>query len=380
VIAAPGLEESRTVEEVQEIAALARELAEETERERRLPEALLSRLRRSGLMNAGAPSDVGALELPPGELLRHSATIAAGDASAGWCVSIAATSSLLAGYLDPEGREELFSDPELIAAGIFAPRGSARPVDGGFQVSGRWPYCSGIDHAGVLFAGCLQEGEPLPVVVGLLREELEVLDTWHTLGLRGTGSHDAVASEVFVPGRRAFSLFHSPRIDRPLYRFPVFGYFAASVAAAALGNARGAVTDFAELAKVKIGQGSARTLAERSTTHAAVADAEASLAAAEALFHGSIDAAWEAARREQPVPVAVRNALRIGATHAASAGTAVVSALFGLAGGPAIYDGSPLQRRLRDAHTANAHFQIGAVSREIQGRILLGHEVDTTML
>lgn len=371
-------------ETICEIAALARELAVETEHGR-LPDALLEELRSSGLMNAGAPRDAGGLELPPGELLRHAATIAAGDASAGWCISIAATSSLLAGFLEPEGRAELFGDPRWIAAGIFAPRGTADPVDGGFTVSGRWPYCSGITHANVLFAGCLQSGPGagdrlLPIVVGIPREELEVLDTWHTLGLRGTGSHDAVASELFVPARRAFSLFDGPRIDRPLYRFPVFGYFAASVAAAALGNARGALEDFAELAKVKVGQGSARTLAERSTTQAAVADAEASLAAAEALFGCAVEDAWEAAQGQRPVAVGLRNALRLAATHAARTAASVTSSLFALAGGPAIYDTSPLQRRFRDAHTATAHFQVGALSREIQGRILLDQPADSSML
>ena len=370
---------------VAEIAALARELADDTEQGRRLPEVLLAELRSSGLMNAGAPREAGGLELPPGELLRSAATIAAGDASAGWCVSIAATSSLLAGFLEPEGRTELFGDPQGIAAGIFAPRGTAEPVDGGFTVSGRWPYCSGITHADVLFAGCMQSGDGtgdrrLPIVVGIPREELEVLDTWHTLGLRGTGSHDAVASEVFVPARRAFSLFDGPVIDRPLYRFPVFGYFAASVAAAALGNGRGALGDFAELAKVKVGQGSVRTLAERSTTHAAMADAEASLAAAEALFGRAIERAWEAAQGRQPVAVGLRNALRLAATHAARTAASVTSSLFSLAGGPAIYDSSPLQRRFRDAHTATAHFQVGAASREIQGRVLLDQPTDTTML
>jgi len=373
-------------ENVREIAALARELAEETEANRRLPEPLLDRLRDSGLMNAGAPREAGGLELPPGELLRHAATIAAGDASAGWCVSIAATSSLLAGWIGTEARDELFGDPRGIAAGIFAPRGTARPSEGGFLVSGRWPYCSGIQHAGVLFAGCMAaqdgrpDGRPMPIVVGMPREQLQVLDTWHTLGLRGTGSHDSVASELFVPAERAFSLFEGPQLDRPLYRFPVFGYFALSVAAAAMGNARGAIGDFAELAKVKVGQGSARTLAERSTTHAALAEAEASLRSAEALFDAAVQAAWVAAQEEEPVGVELRNGLRIAATNAASTGASVVGLLFGLAGGPAIYDGAPLQRRFRDAHTASAHFQIGPVSREIQGRLLLDQPADTLMI
>ncbi len=373
------------MQEVPEIAALARELAVETEAGRRLPEPLLARLRASGLMAAGAPAEAGGLELPAGELLRHAAAIAAGDASAGWCVSIAATSSLLAAYLDEQGRAELFGAPDGIAAGIFAPRGVAERTDGGLLVSGRWPYCSGITHADVLFAGCMLkadggEGRALPIVVGIPRGELEVLDTWHTLGLRGTGSHDCVVQQLFVPAQHSFSLFEGPRLDRPLYRFPVFGYFALSVAAAALGNARGAIGDFAELAKVKVGQGSARTLAARSTTHAAVADAEAALRSAEALFHGAVEDAWRASQDTEPVAVELRAGLRLAATHAARTAAATVGSLFALAGGPAIYDDSPLQRRFRDAHTATAHFQVGALSREIQGRILLDQDADTLML
>ena len=370
-----------------EISELARSLAPETERRRQLPGELLSRLRASGLMMAGAPREVGGLELAPGLALRCAEEIARGDASAGWCVSIAATSSLLAAYLPAESRDQLFADPQGIAAGIFAPRGRARAVDGGVIVSGRWAYCSGIMHAGVLFAGCLLEGDgapgdaaPRPSSVGMLRDELEIVDTWHTLGLRGTGSHDAVADELFVPAARVLSLLDGPLIQRPLYRFPVFGYFALSIAAAALGNARGAIEDFAALAGHKVGQGSTRTLAERSATQAVVAEAEASLRAARLLIYAAIEAAWAAAQEDEPVPVPLRNDLRLAATHGARISAAVVRDLYDIAGGPAIYDDSPLQRRFRDAYTATAHFQVNAASRELQGRILLGQPADTLMI
>src|SRR4051812_18590735 len=138
-----------------EIAALARESAEETERRRRLAGDLVVRMRDSGLMVAGAPREVGGLELPPGEALAAAEVIACGDTSAGWCVSIAATSSLLAAYLPDDTRAELFADPRMIAAGVWAPRGRGRPTDGGIVVSGRWAYCSGISDASVFFAGCM---------------------------------------------------------------------------------------------------------------------------------------------------------------------------------------------------------------------------------
>jgi alkylation response protein AidB-like acyl-CoA dehydrogenase len=226
----------------------------------------------------------------------------------------------------------------------------------------------------------VEGGGPAPSVIAIPVAELEILDTWHTLGLRGTGSHDAVADEIFIPADRVISLFDGPAIDRPLYRFPAFGYFALSIGSAALGNARGALDEFAELAATKVGQGSRRTLAERSATHAAVAAAEASLRAARALYHGAIGEAWQAAAGSDPVSVEARTGLRLAATHAVRTGADVVRTVFDLAGGSAIYDDSPLQRRFRDAHTATAHFQVNAASRELPGRVLLGQEADTTML
>jgi alkylation response protein AidB-like acyl-CoA dehydrogenase len=363
-----------------EIAALAGELAPETERQRALPDELVSRLRASGLMLAGAPSEVSGLELAPGVALRCAEAIAAGDASAGWCVSIAATSSLLAAYLPPESRAELFDDPQRIAAGVWAPRGRARPVDGGVVVSGRWAYCSGIAHSAVFFAGCIVDDAPAPSVIAIPRGELEILDTWHTLGLRGTGSHDVVVDELFIPAAHVFSLLDGRVLDRPLYRFPIFGYFALSIGAAALGNARGTIGEFAALAGDKVGQGSTRTLAQRPATQAAVATAESSLRAARAWFYETIDAAWEAAQGEEPVPLALRVDLRLAATHAVRTSADVVGSLYDLAGGPAIYDDSPLQRRFRDAHTATAHFQVNAASREVPGRVLLGQPAETALL
>ena len=156
----------------------------EIEQQRRLPDELLGALKSSGLMRAGASTDVGALELAPGVTLACAEEIARGDASAGWCVSIAATSSLLGGYLPDRPRAELLGEPEHIGAGVWAPRGKARPVEDGFVVSGRWAFCSGISHANVLFAGCMPDvdlgadgAKRTPVVAALPTDQLEILDT-----------------------------------------------------------------------------------------------------------------------------------------------------------------------------------------------------------
>ena len=364
----------------QQIAAAAREMSTQIDDDRRLPEELVALLGESGLLRAGAPAEVRGLELPPGVALRCAEAVARGNASAGWCVSIAITSSLLVAYLPASSRDALFGDGRGVAAGVWAPRGTGRTVDGGVVVSGRWAFCSGISHADMMFAGCLVDDQRVPSVVALRKDDLQVLDTWHTLGLRGTGSHDTVADEVFVPADRVFSLFDGPMLDRPLYRFPVFGFFALSIGAAALGNARAAIDDLVELASTKKGLGSTRTLAERPATQAAVATAESALSAARALYYEVIEAAWQASQHGEGVSVGARNRLRLAATHAVRTSADVVRDMYDLSGGSAIYDSSPLQRRFRDAYTATAHFQVNEASRELPGRILLDQPADVSML
>jgi indole-3-acetate monooxygenase len=368
-------------------ASLARELAVTTERERALPQALLDELSASGLMRACAPAALGALEASPATALDAAERIARGDASVGWCVSIALTSSLLAAYLPERGTAEIFGDPATVAAGVWAPRGRAVVVEGGLRVSGRWSFCSGISHSDWLFAGCvLDDGQagadgPTLRVAALPKDELEILDTWHTSGLRGTGSHDALADDLFIPEHHVLSLLGSgPRIDAPLYRFPIFGFFALSIAAAALGNARGAIDELSALAAGKSAQGSSRVLAERPATQAAVGEAEAALRAARALYYEAIAQAWAAAQQGDPVGDSLRLGLRLAATHAVRTSADVARSMYDLGGGTAIYEDSPLQRRFRDAHAATAHFQVNPATWELAGRLLLGLPTKTAQL
>lgn len=366
-----------------ELSGLARGLASATENDRCLPEEIVSALRTSGLLRAGAPTAVGAPEASPTVILRCAEEVARGDASAGWCVSIAATSSLLGGWLSPEGLAEVFGDRLRVAAGVWAPRGRARRVAGGYRVSGRWAFCSGIRHSDFLFGGCTvqeQDENVRPSVVAIPVGEMEILDTWHTSGLLGTGSHDALAADVFVPDHRTLWMLDPPTSDAALYRFPIFGFFALSIAAAALGNARGAIEDLKTLAVEKVGMGSSRTLAQRPATWSVVAQAEASLRAAQALFYGAIADAWTAAQRTEPVSVALRVGLRLAATHTVRTAADVTRAMYDLGGGAAIYCASPLQRRFRDAHTATAHFQVNAATWELTGRLLLDQPAETAML
>jgi alkylation response protein AidB-like acyl-CoA dehydrogenase len=369
-VVAPGAFENMQVA-ARESADLARELAVRTEQGRALPPALVEKLAKAELLRSGVSRDLGGPEAPPAVSLETAEAVARGDASAGWCVSIAVTSSLLSAYVSRRGAEEIFGDPMTVAAGVWAPRGQGRRVDGGVVLSGQWPFCSGIPHAGWLFAGYVLDKQVK--VAAMPKAELEVLDTWHTNGLRGTGSHDCVATDVFVPDHRTFSVVDGPPPQATaLHRFPLFGYFALSIAAAALGNARGAIDDFIDLAAGKKTLGSSRTLAERSSVQAALAESEAALRAARVLMYQSIDEAWQAAQHKEPVPEALRLGIRLAATHVVRTAADVARTMYDLGGGASIYETSPLQRRFRDAHTATAHFQVNPASFELPGKLLLG--------
>jgi alkylation response protein AidB-like acyl-CoA dehydrogenase len=358
-----------------ESADLARTLAPITEQGRALPPELVEKLAKSDLLRSGVPRHLGGPEAPPAVSLETAEAIARGDASAGWCVSIAVTSSLLSAYAPRECAEEVFGDPMTVAAGVWAPKGRGRRVDGGVVLSGRWAFCSGIPHADWLFAGFVLDKQLR--VAALPKAELDVLDTWDTNGLRGTGSHDCVATELFVPEHRVFSVVDGPPAEATrLHRFPLFGYFALSIAAAALGNARGAIDDFVELAAGKKTLGSSRTLAERSNTQAVVAESEAALRAARLFMYQAIDDAWQAGEATDELKVGIR----LAATHVARTSAKVTAALYDLGGGATIYRSSPLERRFRDAHTATAHFQVNQASFELPGKLLLGQAAQTGQL
>ena len=362
-----------------ECAELARSLADTTEQNRALPPELVEKLAKPGLLRSGVPTRLGGPEAPPAVGLETAEMIARGDGSAGWCTSIAITSSLLSAYVSQAGAEEVFGDPMTVAAGVWAPRGKGRRESGGVVLNGRWGFCSGIPHADWLFAGFVLDDELK--VAAIPKVDLDVLDTWHTGGLRGTGSHDCVAKDVYVPEHRVFAVVGGPPPEATaLHRFPIFGYFALSIAAAALGNARGAIDDLIELAAGRRTLGSNRTLAERSQTQYVVAESEAALRAARVLMYQSIDDAWQAAQAAEPVPAKLRMGIRLAATHTVRTSAKVAEAMYELGGGAAIYESSPLQRRFRDAHTATAHFQVNPASFELPGKLLLGLPARTEKL
>ncbi len=385
-------EQQSPLEAAAALAPRIRAAAEETERQRRLSAELVHALASGGIFRMCVPRALGGGEVDPSTMIQAIETIAAADGAAGWSAMIGATSGVASAYLTEDAAREIYgSDPDVVTGGAFAPLGRATVVDGGYRVTGRWPFASGCEHCGWLMGGSvvLDGGQPRLLSSGTPDNRLmlfpaaavRIIDTWDVAGLRGTGSHDIAVEDRFVPAARSLSLIADrPRTTGPLYAFPVFGLLALGIAGVALGIARRALDELVALAGGKTPTGSRRLLAERPVIHAEVARAEATLGAARAFLAETVGAAWERAQAAGAIEVRERARLRLAATHATLASARAVDLMYGAGGGTAVYAASPLQRCFRDIHVATQHMMVAPATLELAGRILLGLEADTAML
>jgi alkylation response protein AidB-like acyl-CoA dehydrogenase len=366
--------------------------SERIEAARRLPGDVLAPLKASRLFRLCVPRRYGGLESTPMEMIEAVSEVARADGSAGWCVAIGATSGLLGGYLAEADAAEIYGrDPEGVSGGVFAPRGQAVAEGEAFRVSGRWPFASGIDHCSWLMGGCvvmdgakpvlLDSGAPDARLLLFPAAEARVHDTWQVAGLCGTGSHDMEVDGMLVPRSRAVSLVSDrPREDGALYRFPVFGCLALGIAAVCLGLARRAIDELVDLAGGKTPTGSRRRLCDRAFVQMQVAEAEALVGSARAYLLDTVAATFDEATRDGEIGVRQRALLRLAASHAVTQGKRAVESMYEAGGGTSIYRTSPLQRCLRDVHTATQHLMVSSSTYELAGRVLLGVDADASML
>lgn len=359
--------------------------ADEGERDRRLSATVVDALRAAGLMRMCVPGVYGGPEADVRTLVEVTETIAAADAAAGWCAVIASTTSSLCCFLEPAWARQIYGDPSVVTGGVFAPNATAEVVDGGWRATGRWMWGSGTQHCRYVCGGAIVPGgetqPPQQYVMFFDAADVTFHDTWHSLGLRGSGSGDFAVDGAFVPTGRAFAAFGTkPTIDAPIGRFPNFTLLAIGIAAVALGIGRHALDAFADLAADKRPQFSGRTLAQNGVIQADVARAEAGLRSARAWLLDEIDQAWASVTAGGRIPDGDRARLRLAGANAATQAAHAVDAAFTWAGGTAVFQSSPLQRCLRDVHVVTQHIQVSPRLYETVGRFLLGNDTDMRMM
>lgn len=365
--------------------------SEEIEAARQLPADLVRELAQAGLFRMFIPEAYGGLELHPSLILQVIETISRADGSTGWCVMIGAANAMCAAWLPEPAARTIYEPPEAITGGVAAPIGRAERVEGGFRLSGRWPWASGSHHCQWLVGSAVvtEGGKPclspagMPEMRSLFfpRRDAVLHDTWHASGLCGTGSCDMEVKDLFVPAEYGLSPFtERPRVARPLYALPTFGLLGLGLPAVALGIARRAIDELSELSRQKTLMTARKLLATRSAVQHAVAEAEALYRSARALLLETTNHCFALASRGEEATLRTRADLRLALTHATRASARAVDLMYEAAGGSAVFHSSPLQRCFRDVHVATQHALVAPATLETIGSVLLGVDADTTRL
>ena len=307
------------------------------------------------------------------------------DFSVGWCVGLAAAYSRFAAYLLRTVSARLFTSNTL--AGSLAPTGRGTKVPGGYRVSGRWAWGSGIMHSQWLVATFLTQIDGNPVMVDGKPDmrigffpvsEAEIIDTWNVGGMRGTGSHDYTLTDVYVPQEYTLdSLDPDPLYPGSLYATSIHSVYPFVIAAVPLGIAFAALDAFLDLAKVKTPVSGSVLLRDKPTVQAMIGRTTALLRSARSFYYETARSLPEWAATNLPLTPDQRAQVRLAVTHVGDVSKQVVRALNDAAGGSAVYETCPLERHFRDVHAVTQHVQVSPNNFEFAGRVILGLDPGT---
>jgi alkylation response protein AidB-like acyl-CoA dehydrogenase len=360
-----------------------RNRADETAAARRLPDDLVAALRDAGAFRLPMPLTRGGPEMSLPDQLRVIEMIARADPATGWCVMIGSDAGFYSSFFDDQTALELWPDVDAITAGWLFPAGRATRVPGGYSVTGRWAFGSCCLHADVLVGGCLvvdgdgtpemaDDGLPVMRIAVAPATSFEILDTWYTTGLAGSGSNDYQCADLFVPEAHTFSLADQVRRPGPLYAMP--GAFFANIHGVPLGLARRAIDEAIAVAETKLLMPQFVYMRDVPRVRDAIADAEMMLRSARAFAYSTLDAIWDELQAGRPVPTQLRADLTLSRVHSFRVARDVTMRMVQLVGTQAIYSTSVLDRLLRDAVTMGQHLVGGPVMAEAAGGLLLGVE------
>ena len=336
-------------------------------------------LYREGLLSLKVPRELGGPEVDPLLYLELIDELSYINTSAGWCAFINSTSTALCGAFIPDaGVERIFPGDRMpIASGALIPRGLATSVEGGWRVSGRWPFASGSAHSSWLLAGfrIVRDDEPGPehMIMACPVEDVQFLNNWQVMGLQGTGSRDFVLTDYFVPEELAFDLLTTdPRKGGPMFWMGRPGFVTPDHAAFALGVARRALDEISLQAGSYQRGYLASPIGLRGALQHDLGKCDQQLRAARALCREALEDAWEFCLRNERPDLESQLRLRGACVYATDIACQVATTAFRYGGGSAIYNDRVLQRCMRDINAAAQHFMVNTSAYDNLGQFRLG--------
>ena len=339
-----------------------------------LPADVVAALRSAGVWRTWLPRELGGFETTPSEVVDLVARLSEADAATGWCAMIGIGTATAAAVLPREGAEEMWTTGDEVCGGALAPTGTGTwQPDGSLLVEGRWGFGSGVRHCDWVFGGVRSDGARVPELVAFPADQVRVLDTWHVLGLRGTGSNDYTVHAAVVPRRRTRSMAAMRAwASGPMWRVPITTLLLALVGAVPAGIASRALAELVRLAQDKVAYRSSTPLRERETVQLVVGDGYAQVEAAQASLAVTLDNLVAEAAATGSVSARARISARLAAVSSAHRCADVVTACYRAGGTSAMLAGHPLSRALRDASAVTQHYAVSSASLAQLGGALLG--------
>jgi indole-3-acetate monooxygenase len=383
---------AKLVGEIQPI--LSKCIEEETEN-RRLSPHVFEAMKKAGLFKLYLPKSLGGSETDPLTTAHITEKVASHNTAAGWSMMVANTSAWWCNRLSEKGIEEIYKDgADTFIAGAFHPPMRATPTNGGYIINGRSPLASNVHEAKYIFVCALVmdgdqpkmiNGMPALIAAFLNTANIQILDTWHTIGMKATDSNDIVANGVFVPIHLSYFLDPSIQPNKyhsaALYKYPALGVSVASlIPPVALAIARNAINELKSLAASKVPFGSAVSMKERGSVQRKLGMAEAMVQSASAYLHHVISKYWNKTIDGESLSMEERADLLLAATHTNQSCVQAVDLMYAAAGSTAIYTKNKLSRHMCDMQVIRQHGFSNESRFETAAQVYFGLQPDLPVL
>jgi indole-3-acetate monooxygenase len=375
------------LDRARELQPMLRADSDEIERRREVTPEVVDAMIERGIFKMLLPRSIGGAELDPLTYTAVLELLAQADGSTAWCLGQNSGCSMIAPYLAPENAREIFGPRQgILAWGPDLP-GAGRCVaaEGGYRLTGQWGFATGSRHA--TWLGChvpiveadgtqrmAPNGRPAVRTMLFPKSDARIIDNWHVLGLRGTGSDSYAVEDYFVPQQYTAGRDNPDELREPgpLYQFTSGMIYAMSFAHVSMGIARGAYDAFIEIARDKVPRGAKGTLRQNNVIQSQIAQCEARLKSARAYLRNVIAEMWEEAQQSGKIGAEHHPQLRLAATWAIHQARDVVATVYHAAGASAIFESNPLERRMRDIHAGTQQGQGRPIHFETVGQMLMG--------
>lgn len=355
------------VEKARAMLPALRARAEQAERDCKVPDETVRDFQEAGFFKVLQPKRYGGYEFDPETFYEIQMTIAEGCMSSAWIYGVIAVHNWQLGLFDPRAQDDVWKDdPTTLISSSYHPKAEVTKVEGGYRISGHWGFSSGVDHCQWAFLGGLipQENGPPEYRTFLVpRSDFEVLPVWDTIGLRGTGSHDVVVKDKFVPDYRTHRAkdgfaVTSPGLEvnrAPLFKLPFGQIFVRAVSSSAIGALQGALDSFREYASTRVSSNDFSRTAADPTAQAVVAETAVAIDEMKLALFRNFRVLGEKVKAGRPLDLEERIRYRYESAMVLDRCAGLISRMFYNCGAQGIYRNSPLVRVFLDIHTGRTH-------------------------